>query len=87
MSYVFTRENNFGVMRETSSGEVLVTAEKGVFSYNSGSIGMRIGGTYNFSIGLSQISTINGVVPANGEEACFLLAEVFKGSAVTIIVS
>ncbi len=86
MAYVFTRENNLGVMRNSATGEIIVSSERATIKSIGNDISIWFGST-NVGMGFSAISTIGGVSPANVDEANLLLGEIFKGVTVVVTIS
>lgn len=87
MSYIFTRENNLGVIRNSVTHELVISAEKGtLYALNTSDINIHLG-SLNFVCQYSDIGTINGVTPSSLENAFFLIAQqIFIGSTITITI-
>lgn len=86
MAYVFTRESNLGVMRNSATSEKLASSETATIKSIGNDISIWFGST-NLGFAFSDISTIGGVTPANVDDAVLLLGGIFKGATITVIIN
>lgn len=98
MGYSISRENNLGVIRNPDVSEFLfVTAERPIIKVLNVTPGqtpaeLSIELLFDNGVGISfppnQISQINGSAPPTDiEQLVFLLAQIFSGNTVTVIIN
>lgn len=77
MPYIFERQNEKGIIKDSVTGAVLVSAETGTVIRNDQSFTIDLGANENFTCNYSDIQTINGGTPPDAGTATEMLYEVF----------
>jgi hypothetical protein len=78
MPYVFTRTADYVIIEHAIDGLLITTRLSATIAKSASTISI-IGIGYNLNCPISDIGTIDGVTPSDGNQAALLLGKLFKG--------